>query len=772
MLQHAPQQQQQAGQWGGATPTPTSGYPQHSSPAPMSPIQQMGNLSPGHVSPSRMTSPVQNPGLRQAWSGEPHPALAQVPRTPHQLQHLQRLQMQRQQAEGAAGAGQEQQTQAANTAMMQQSANMPQQQMMMGQPTNTKVALQNMLSSRIGPGGQQIPGGPGVGVPMSQEVTPGNRLQIMNPAMQQPANMMQQTAPQSPQQMTIIQQQQLQQQQQQQQQQQRQQQMMALQQQRAAMVSPGHHQQMMAGGAGPGGMAVTRFPPRVAVTGMPGMRAQIAAGIPQQRMQQFVGHEIQTRLPPDLCLLGCIFVITDYQEMEEARHLPEWRKVITQFGGEIEDGLGPRVTHVLAANMKSQMAQSGRVEGKRLVTAYWLNDTILRKKVLPPWKAVHFPLQANFEPPCTNMILTLTGFEGRDRDFIKDMIKMVGATFTGYFSKHNHAIICKRPMGEKFEKAREWRVPAVSIQWLNEVMFGSGNAAQSINNPRYQQFKPDEPLRIDYNLVPHLIQAWKIPIRVTPETYQKFKANPPARIKRKAEKQRQEKDAEERRKKENEERLAQGLPPLEEPTDTEKPLQPKLEPAVNTEEQAGVTTNSAVSNGSQQTENKEAKMEVDVPTGVVKEEKMDVDEEKTAEEEKEKEPTVLLSGLESSERKQMTEIVTRLGGRLTETPGDCSHLVMSKLSRTNNFLQCLPTVKFVLSVKWLVESDAENKFLSEDSFSMEDPVVEAKFNFSLAKTLSRASRDKLFSGKVFYLTPSVEPSMSVLTNIITASGGR
>merc|ERR1719471_1023721 len=65
-MQQQPQQQQQ---WGGTTPT--SGYPQHSSPAPMSPIQQMGNLSPGHVSPNRMTSPVQNAGLRQAWSGEP-----------------------------------------------------------------------------------------------------------------------------------------------------------------------------------------------------------------------------------------------------------------------------------------------------------------------------------------------------------------------------------------------------------------------------------------------------------------------------------------------------------------------------------------------------------------------------------------------------------------------------------------------------------------------------------------------------------------------------
>ena len=64
-------------------------------------------------------------------------------------------------------------------------------------------------------------------------------------------------------------------------------------------------------------------------------------------------------------------------------------------------------------------------------------------------------------------------------------------------------------------------------------------------------------MRIDYNLVPHLIHAWKIPIRISPETYQKFKSNPPARIRRKAEKQRQEREAEEKRRKENEERALQ-----------------------------------------------------------------------------------------------------------------------------------------------------------------------------------------------------------------------
>merc|ERR1712227_862241 len=118
----------------------------------MSPIQQMGNLSPGHVSPNRMPSPVQNPGLRQAWSGDPHPALAQVPRTPQQILHLQRLQMQRQQVEGGAPVDQ----------------NMP-------------GSTAGVMMSQ---GGQLMPG--------PTDVTPGNRMQMM----QQPGAMMQQQPPQ------------------------------------------------------------------------------------------------------------------------------------------------------------------------------------------------------------------------------------------------------------------------------------------------------------------------------------------------------------------------------------------------------------------------------------------------------------------------------------------------------------------------------------------------------------------------------------------------
>ena len=50
---------------------------------------------------------------------------------------------------------------------------------------------------------------------------------------------------------------------------------------------------------------------------------------------------------------------------------------------------------------------------------------------MPPWKAIHFPLPAQFEPPCTNMILCLTGFQERDRDYVK-----VGIAFNNWIENN------------------------------------------------------------------------------------------------------------------------------------------------------------------------------------------------------------------------------------------------------------------------------------------------------------------------------------------------
>ena len=182
----------------------------------------------------------------QAWSGDPHPALAQVPRTPQQIQHLQRLQMQRQQVVEGGAAPVEQVVGTGSTAPQQTSmmpqqagvasqagpqpgipsqagiagkppgipvqggmmtAQMQQQRMLQQQqqnPNNTKAALQNMLTTRMGPGGQPLP--PSASVSMAPDGTAANRLQMMNQQLQQGGMM---PSPQhSPQQQAIIQQQQ------------------------------------------------------------------------------------------------------------------------------------------------------------------------------------------------------------------------------------------------------------------------------------------------------------------------------------------------------------------------------------------------------------------------------------------------------------------------------------------------------------------------------------------------------------------------------------
>ena len=141
------------------------------------------------------------------------------------------------------------------------------------------------------------------------------------------------------------------------------------------------------------------------------------------------------------------------------------------------------------------------------------------------------------------------------------------------------------------------------------------------------------------------------------------------------------------------------------PANASAPLQPKVEPM----DQAETDPNANKDQGSEQ-KPAETKMEVDP---AVKEEKMDVDE-TGAEKEKEVEkkevdskPRIMISGMENNQRKQLIEIIKRLEGVFTETPSECTHLIMPKLSRTNNFLLCISTVKFVLRPQWIQESDTQ-----------------------------------------------------------------
>lgn len=100
-------------------------------------------------------------------------------------------------------------------------------------------------------------------------------------------------------------------------------------------------------------------------------------------------------MPAKLCFLGCVFHIVDYEESEEKKYLYSWKKLISRYGGEVEETYQPAtVTHLMCKTQDSSLSMQALRDGKRLVTAHWLNDVFVLRKVLPPWKAVHFPLPA------------------------------------------------------------------------------------------------------------------------------------------------------------------------------------------------------------------------------------------------------------------------------------------------------------------------------------------------------------------------------------------
>lgn len=223
-------------------------------------------------------------------------------------------------------------------------------------------------------------------------------------------------------------------------------------------------------------------------------------------LTQFYGHNPNLKLPPDLFLLGCIFYIVEYDE-SNASDIIEWKKLIQHHGGEVETVYCPRVTHVLCRTQRHGVVMQAIRDSKRCVTAYWLNDTILRKQVQPPAEALHLPMPSTFgtQRPATKHIISVSGFEGDERARVKQMVDESGALLTPYFTRHNSVLISKKMEGNKYKRAKDWSIPVVNCVWLSDILQGNLSHMSQYDQQKYQQYNLDGPLRIDFTLVAHLM---------------------------------------------------------------------------------------------------------------------------------------------------------------------------------------------------------------------------------------------------------------------------
>ncbi|XP_058482379.1 PAX-interacting protein 1 isoform X2 [Solea solea] len=237
-------------------------------------------------------------------------------------------------------------------------------------------------------------------------------------------------------------------------------------------------------------------------------------------ISQLFGHEPGQDIPQDGFLLGCVFAVADYPEqMADKQLLATWKRVIQACGGAVDPTLTSRCTHLLCESQVSNMYVQALREGKRCVTAHWLNTVLKKRRMAPPHRTLHLPFA--FPPgakPCSQHIISVTGFVDADRDDLKLMAYLAGARYTGYLCRSNTVLICKEPCGLKYEKAKEWKIPCVNAQWLCDILLGNFEALRQIQHSKYSIYTQSEPLMPNPQLVQNLLASWRTPIKVSPES--------------------------------------------------------------------------------------------------------------------------------------------------------------------------------------------------------------------------------------------------------------
>ncbi|PRD23663.1 UNVERIFIED_CONTAM: PAX-interacting protein 1 [Trichonephila clavipes] len=350
-------------------------------------------------------------------------------------------------------------------------------------------------------------------------------------------------------------------------------------------------------------------------------------------------------------------------------------------------------------------------ESKRCVTAYWLNDTLEKKKLKYPWLAHHFPTPFSDDKPCKNQIISMTNFEGEERNILKNIITILGAKYTNYLSIQNTIVICKKNEGRKALKAREWRIPLVNVQWLHDLMFGHIDALRLSMAHKYQQYDSENPFAVDYALVPHLMSAWKFPVKISEELIKKYNIEPKTPDNAAS----AEKDPKKRENEENIEPEAKRIrvesPPLE--------------------ENIPLTTQTPPDN--------------------------------------ENNPRVLFTGI--AKIKELAKIVCQLGGCLAKSETETTHLVASQYARTVKFLCAIHVVKYVVTPEWIAECEKQNKFVDEKEYILRDLENEKMYSFNLENVLNREERTPIFKDFVFFITAGVIPKADILKKIIEAGSG-
>lgn len=110
-----------------------------------------------------------------------------------------------------------------------------------------------------------------------------------------------------------------------------------------------------------------------------------------------------------------------------------------------------------------------------------------------------------------------------------------------------------------------------------------------------------------------------------------------------------------------------------------------------------------------------------------------------------------------------------LGGRLTTNHIEMTHLIMTRPARTIKFMYGLCCAKYILKSSWIEESANLGSFQNEENYWITEIM---DFKCDVPSVVKAPGKNKLFENRVFFITPSVKPSVNYLRWLIEQCGGK
>ncbi|EPQ54267.1 hypothetical protein GLOTRDRAFT_78211 [Gloeophyllum trabeum ATCC 11539] len=169
-----------------------------------------------------------------------------------------------------------------------------------------------------------------------------------------------------------------------------------------------------------------------------------------------------------------MFTGAKFKLLGEAR-APNVRSAVEDYGGRVlsaedEDEADFIIVRLISgSNFYKQ--ETDTVERAKYRTECWLERCIYEERVCAPDEKVVFtPLKIDIPVVGADQInLSFSGLEESDACWVRRLVRALGINLALNFSRRSTHLLCPSAIGPKYEKALEWGIPVVGMEWLERI---------------------------------------------------------------------------------------------------------------------------------------------------------------------------------------------------------------------------------------------------------------------------------------------------------------